>query len=54
MECVHCKKTEAEVVLQKCPICHKYYCHDDAYAWSGRNFCTKQCAEYFFFADPDD
>jgi hypothetical protein len=53
-ECVHCKKTEGQASLHKCPICFKYYCGEHAYQLSGRTFCSQPCAEYFFFSDPDD
>ncbi len=54
MECKHCHKTDDEVTLQKCPICHQYFCHDDAHIYSGHAFCSAYCAEYFFFADEED
>ena len=53
-ECVTCKKTADETTLRKCPVCHKYYCDDHVFLYSGRSFCSKHCADYFFFADPDD
>ena len=54
VECVTCKKTENETTLRKCAVCHKYYCDEHAFLYSGRSFCSKHCADYFFFADPDD
>ena len=54
VECNECQKTEAEVKLQKCPICFKYFCDEHAYHRSGLWFCSKGCAEYFFFSEPDD
>jgi hypothetical protein len=51
--CLTCKKTESEATLYKCPICFKYVCADDAFNYSGRIFCGKHCADYFFFADED-
>ena len=51
--CLTCKKTEAETQLHRCPICFKYVCGDDAFNYSGRIFCGKHCADYFFFADED-
>lgn len=53
-ECVHCKKTEEQVTLRKCAICHKYFCDEHAHLMSGRAFCSAPCADYFFFGDPDD
>lgn len=51
--CLKCEKTESEVTLHKCPICFKYVCSEDAFNYSGRIFCDKHCADYFFFADED-
>ena len=51
--CRACQKTEAETHLHKCPICFKYVCGDHAFNYSGRVFCDKHCADYFFFADED-
>jgi hypothetical protein len=53
-ECVTCKKTAEETTLRKCPVCHKHYCDEHVFHYSGRAFCSKHCADYFFFADPDD
>ena len=52
--CITCQKTEKEAELQKCPICFKSFCSEHAFNFSGRVFCGKHCADYFFFADPDD
>lgn len=53
-ECVHCKKSEDETTLIKCPLCHKHACPEHQFLRSGRPFCSRQCADYFFFADEDD
>ena len=52
--CKVCQKTADEVALNKCPICFKYYCDDDRFLLSGREFCGKFCAEYFFFSEEDE
>ncbi len=54
MECVTCHRTENEVELHKCPICFRYFCDDHRQLMSGRPFCSKHCAEYFFFGEDDD
>ena len=51
--CLICKKTEDETHLHRCPICFKHVCGTDAFNYSGRIFCGKHCADYFFFADED-
>jgi hypothetical protein len=52
--CATCQKTEKEADLLKCPICFKHVCSEHAFHYSGRVFCGKHCADYFFFADPED
>lgn len=54
MECVKCYISDDEKKLIKCPICFKYICEDCGIARSGRWFCSPQCADFFFFGDPDD
>ena len=53
MECRTCQKTDDETALQKCPVCHKAFCHDHAHSLSGRWFCSRGGAEYFFFSEED-
>jgi len=54
IECRECHKGEDEVRLQKCPICFKHFCEEHAADQGGVRFCSKSCAQYFFFGDPDD
>jgi len=53
--CAVCGKLESESTsLMRCPICFKHVCGEHAFHYSGRVFCGKHCADYFFFADPED
>ena len=54
IKCNVCDKSETEITLHKCPICFKRFCEDHGHQMSGRVFCSKGCAEYFFFSEPDD
>jgi hypothetical protein len=54
MNCTVCGKTDEEVTLLKCPICFKLVCHDCGRREYGRVFCSKRCADGFFFGDDDD
>jgi hypothetical protein len=54
MECVTCQKDEREVTLSKCPICFKLICVECARHEYGRKFCSKRCADLFFFGDDED
>lgn len=53
-QCNACGKTVDEATLSKCPTCHKYFCGEHEFLMSGRRFCSRGCADYFFFVDPDD
>ncbi len=53
-QCIHCGASDRERTILRCPICFKGYCEDHQHNLSGRSFCSAKCAEYFFFADPDD
>ena len=53
-KCHECGKPDTETRLQKCPICFRYFCEDHSHDQSGVVFCSKGCAQYFFFAEPDD
>jgi len=52
--CIHCERSVDETRLEKCPICFKRFCRDHGHEMSGRSFCSKHCAQHFFFGDPDD
>ena len=49
-----CQKNDDDARLDKCPICFKFFCEEHAYLYSGRRFCSKQCAQFFFFGEDDD
>jgi endogenous inhibitor of DNA gyrase (YacG/DUF329 family) len=54
MICVNCQKDEQEVTLVKCPICFQLVCHDCGRREYGRVFCSRRCANLFFFGDDDE
>jgi hypothetical protein len=54
MECVGCHSSEQELRLNKCPICFKWICDNCAKRSMGREFCSKRCADQFFFGDDDE
>jgi hypothetical protein len=54
MNCLTCQKDEQETALHKCPICFKLVCDNCAIRLYGRVFCTKRCADQFFFGDDDE
>ena len=54
MNCFQCQKSEQEILLQKCPICFKWVCDDCGRHDYGRLFCSRSCAQQFFFGDDDE
>lgn len=52
--CSICSATEDAKIIRKCPICFKLICEDCAYRFGGRPFCSKGCADYFFFGTGDE
>ncbi len=54
MNCIECQKDEMEATLNKCPICFKWICNNCGNSSMGRIFCSKRCADGFFFGDEDD
>jgi hypothetical protein len=54
LSCGICGTSEDEKRLSKCPICFKPFCEDCGSMMSGRKFCSKYCAEYFFHAEEDE
>ena len=54
MDCVVCHIDEQERQLYKCPICFKRVCENCAHRSMGRDFCSKLCAQQFFFGDDDE
>ncbi|HKC13346.1 MAG TPA: hypothetical protein VKI41_15050 [Vicinamibacteria bacterium] len=54
MNCPECQKDEQEILLNKCPICFKWICENCGHRAMGRVFCTKRCADQFFFGDDED
>lgn len=53
MECSVCDTSDEERALRKCSICFKYFCEECATNRGGRLFCSKQCADYFFFGEDE-
>lgn len=52
-KCCHCGIGDDERDLKKCVMCFRRYCPNCEHDRNGRAFCTKACAELFFFGDDD-
>lgn len=53
-ECYQCHKSDNETKLRKCVICHKKFCENCGHKMSGRIFCSRYCAEYFFHSREEE
>lgn len=51
--CHECGKTMSDTRLGKCPVCFKWFCEDHGTYRGGREFCSRGCADYFFFGDDE-
>jgi hypothetical protein len=54
LECVGCQTSDQDDRLSKCPICFKWVCERCALRSMGRLFCSRKCADQFFFGDDED
>ena len=52
--CNQCDRTDVDSYLRMCSVCKKHFCEEHSVMKSGKQFCSAGCAEYFFFAEPDD
>jgi len=52
--CVHCGLLAGDGMLERCVSCRSHFCQRCAHRWNGKRFCSRACAELFFFGDEDD
>ena len=52
--CQGCGVSRDLRILRKCPICHNVVCRTCGYTRQGKQFCSRSCADYFFFGDPEE
>ena len=51
--CEACNENNPLRDIYKCPSCYKMVCDNCCHRFGGRPFCSKRCADYFFFGDED-
>lgn len=51
--CYRCGIGDDERSIKKCVMCFRFYCQECETDRGGRSFCSKQCAELFFFGDEE-
>jgi hypothetical protein len=51
--CEMCGKKGFWIHLGKCPMCHRYFCDACRYTYGGKEFCTRHCANEFFWGGED-
>ena len=52
--CEMCRVTGKWLHLNKCPMCHKYFCDNCRYNFGGKDFCTAHCGNEFFWGEDDE
>lgn len=51
--CEMCGTTGKWLQLLKCPMCHKYFCEACRYDFGGKQFCTANCGNEFFWGSEE-
>ncbi len=51
--CVICRQPKYSFAMRTCPMCKKRYCDECEYRMGGNVFCSRDCANMFFFAGED-
>jgi hypothetical protein len=54
LACEQCEQTYERVFIQECSYCFKRFCRNCAVRSGSTAFCSKACAEGWFFADADE
>jgi len=52
--CEKCHATGMWISLIKCPMCHKYVCDECKFSVQGKDFCSRFCANEFFWGETDE
>ena len=52
--CHVCRRGSNETLLAVCPNCQQRCCSEHSVRRSGKAFCSKECAEWFFYGGDED
>ena len=52
--CEICGAKERLITLNKCPMCHKYFCEKCQINFGGKTFCSDFCGQEFFFGGDEE
>ena len=52
--CDRCEQMFERILIQECPYCFKDFCRTCAVRSANTAFCSKACAEGWFFAGADE
>ena len=52
--CAICSVTREAAQLERCRNCRRYHCGDCTIRSRSGTFCSKECADMFYFGDDDD
>ncbi len=51
--CEVCGATGFWMHMAKCPMCHKHFCDKCRHMFGGKEFCSRYCANEFFWGGED-
>lgn len=51
--CKKCGDDGSERLIERCVSCRALFCMSCAYRWNGKRFCSRPCAEIFFFSEEE-
>ena len=51
--CEMCGATGKWLHLFKCPMCFRYFCEACRYSFGGKDFCTANCGNEFFWGSEE-
>lgn len=54
LACRVCHRHPPDVRLEICPVCHARTCLEHSFRRSGKKFCSKECAIWFFHGEEEE
>jgi hypothetical protein len=52
--CEKCERLVTAAELQECPVCKRKYCTYCVYRLGSQNYCSRACADIYFFGGEMD
>lgn len=52
--CARCGADAESAPIERCRMCHSYFCADCAHKAMGNRFCSERCGVAYAYGDSDD